>query len=147
MAHSFNALFYHAVFSTKYRQGLLVGPLRDHLLADVSGIAATVGARVIEAGGVSDHVHLLLSGPRDRSPGDLMRVIKTNTSRLVNERSQLRGRFEWQEGYSMFSVSPSRCEPVRRYIANQAEHHRRESSTEELQRFLREFYACDAVKP
>ena len=40
--------------------------------------------------------------------------------------------FAWQEGYGAFSVSPSHLERVKRYIANQAAHHRTHSFEQEF---------------
>lgn len=47
------------------------------------------------------------------------------------------GAFAWQEGYSVFSVSKSQEPAVRQYIANQAEHHKKEDFKSELLRMLR----------
>jgi NADPH:quinone reductase-like Zn-dependent oxidoreductase len=40
--------------------------------------------------------------------------------------------FAWQAGYGAFSVSPSQIAAVKKYIANQADHHRRRDFKEEL---------------
>ena len=40
--------------------------------------------------------------------------------------------FRWQKGYSAFSVSAPARPSVKRYIANQEEHHRKKSLREEL---------------
>jgi hypothetical protein len=45
--------------------------------------------------------------------------------------------FAWQEGYSVFSVSKSQEPALKRYIATQAEHHRKEDFRSELLRLLR----------
>jgi putative transposase len=47
--------------------------------------------------------------------------------------------FHWQDGYGLFSVSPSHCEAVRRYILNQEEHHRKETFQEEFLRILKKY--------
>jgi hypothetical protein len=44
--------------------------------------------------------------------------------------------FRWQEGYSAFSVSPSNINGVKKYIANQASHHRKVTYLSELRRML-----------
>ena len=44
--------------------------------------------------------------------------------------------FEWQEGYSVFTVSASRMEAVRQYIAAQEEHHRQQTFEQELRELL-----------
>jgi putative transposase len=67
----------------------------------------------------------------------VMRVLKANSSRWVREEGPHRGRFGWQTGYAAFSVSQSSVEPVREYILNQAEHHRRMTFQEEYLLFLR----------
>ena len=68
---------------------------------------------------------------------DLVRVVKTNSSRWVHEQFPERQRFGWQAGYGAFSVSSSRAADVKDYIAAQQEHHRRFSFQEEFLTFLR----------
>jgi hypothetical protein len=45
--------------------------------------------------------------------------------------------FEWQEGYAAVSVGPSQVERIRRYIANQEEHHRKVSFADEWTKLLK----------
>ena len=63
---------------------------------------------------------------------DLLRVLKTNSSRWVHEQFPARKRFGWQAGYGAFTVSGSRSDDVRNYIASQEAHHRRISFQEEF---------------
>jgi hypothetical protein len=44
--------------------------------------------------------------------------------------------FEWQSGYSDFSVSQSNLEQVKRYISNQEKHHRKRSFQDEVRGLL-----------
>ena len=44
--------------------------------------------------------------------------------------------FEWQGGYADFSVSESNVEQVKRYIANQEQHHRKIGFQDELRSLL-----------
>ena len=81
-------------------------------------------------GGVSDHVHLLLQLPPRLALADVVRLVKTNSSRWCHERHDRH--FEWQAGYAAFSVSESSRDVVRRYIQGQADHHRKQSFQEEL---------------
>lgn len=48
-------------------------------------------------------------------------------------------KFYWQSGYGAFSVSESNVEAVRRYIANQEQHHRRRTFEEEFRKFLKRY--------
>jgi hypothetical protein len=69
----------------------------------------------------SNHVHLLLALPSGRNISDVMRDIKANSSRFIRTKHRL---FAWQDGYAAVSVSPSQLPGVKKYIANQEEHHR-----------------------
>ena len=44
--------------------------------------------------------------------------------------------FKWQGGYADFSVSESNVEQVKRYIANQEQHHRKIGFQDELRSLL-----------
>ena len=60
---------------------------------------------------------------------DVMRDIKANSSRHIRQSGV---RFAWQDGYAGISVSPSQVGVVKRYIANQKEHHHKREFEEEL---------------
>ena len=68
---------------------------------------------------------------------DLMRILKTNSSRWVHEEFPGHEGFAWQAGYGAFTVSASRADDVTAYIAAQLEHHRRVSFQEEFLSLLR----------
>ena len=80
-------------------------------------------------GGVSDHVHLLAKLSPTIAISDMLRLIKSNSSKMVNEDIRPRIPFEWQSGYAAFSVSESQFDRVRTYIGNQEEHHRKMLTT------------------
>jgi hypothetical protein len=62
---------------------------------------------------------------------------QTCLKRLAQEQGREYADFEWQGGYSDFSVSKSNIEQVQKYIANQEEHHRKISFQDELRTLLR----------
>ena len=66
-----------------------------------------------------------------------MRELKAGSSRWVHDTSPAMADFAWQAGYGAFSVSASVVGRVTRYIANQAEHHKRQSFQDEYRAFLR----------
>ncbi len=78
-----------------------------------------------DIGGAPDHVHLLVRWRTDVSVSDLMRIVKSRSSKWVHDTFTGLDEFAWQEGYSAFSVSKSQAPAVSRYIARQVEHHRR----------------------
>lgn len=137
MSQSYTCLYFHVIFSTKQRRALITADLRERLYAYIGSIVAHENGRLICAGGTEDHVHLLVSLRAQTALADMLRLFKTNSSKWVHETFVQKRDFGWQDGYSAFSVSHSNVERVRRYIAQQEEHHRRASFQEELLEFLK----------
>jgi REP element-mobilizing transposase RayT len=137
MPHTFASLLVHVVFSTKDRAPELSPELSARLFPYMGGIVRVLKAAAMIVNGPADHVHALLSVPPAASLADLIRVLKTNSSRWVHEQYPERRRFAWQAGYGAFTVSISRAEDVRAYIASQREHHRRVSFLEEFRSLLK----------
>ena len=73
MPQSFSCLHYHIIFSTKERASLLVDDLPSRLYAYIGGIARNAQGVLVAAGGMPDHVHLLVSLSREYSVSDVVR--------------------------------------------------------------------------
>lgn len=136
MPQSLASLHVHVIFSTKNRSPLIDGGFQSCLYEYIGGTLRAQNCRLLIAGGVSDHVHLLISLARDVSVADVVRSVKANSSRWVHETVPRVAEFAWQSGYGAFSVSQSNVEDVTRYIAHQADHHRRGTFQEEFRAFL-----------
>ena len=83
-----------------------------------------------------DHVHLLFGLRPAQSLSDLMQDVKANSSKWINEKGFIRGKFQWQEGFGAFSYGKSQLKNVIKYIENQEEHHRKRTFLEEYRAFL-----------
>jgi REP element-mobilizing transposase RayT len=137
MPDAFTNLIYHLVFSTKERVPLITDAIRERLYAYIGGVVRGQRGILLEIGGVPDHVHILARFRADVSIAEMVRVIKANSSKWMNERPDVSERFQWQEGYGAFSVSESRVPTVRAYLQNQREHHARVSLRDELMELLK----------
>jgi REP element-mobilizing transposase RayT len=137
MPHSFASLLVHIIFSTKNRRPDLSPELAGRLFPYMGGIVRERKGVPLIINGPADHVHLLVSLPTTESTADLLRVVKTNSSRWVHEQFPAKRQFGWQTGYAAFTVSGSRADGVKNYIATQQEHHRRVPFQEEFLTFLR----------
>jgi REP element-mobilizing transposase RayT len=137
MPNTYTKLLYHLVFSTKERRSLIDANWEDRLYSYIGGIVRHEKGDLLAAGGTADHIHLLVRYRADVAISDLLRSIKSNSSRWLHETFPESRDFAWQEGYSAFTVSQSAVEDVKRYIANQKEHHRRRDFKEELLAILR----------
>lgn len=137
MPQSLSAVYIHLVFSTKNRQPFLrdVGA-RTRLHSQVGGISKTLGCAPILTGGVEDHVHLLARFGRTITQAEWVKELKRVSNLWLKNEYQMRD-FEWQDGYADFSVSESNLEQVKRYIANQEEHHRKINFQDELRELFR----------
>jgi putative transposase len=132
MATTFANLLYHIVFTTKDRLPSIHGDVREPLYEYIGGIIRSEGGILLEIGGTPDHVHLLAKFKTDIAVSAMIQRIKGKSSKWLNNRDDSAGRFEWQSGYGIFSVSESVAERVRIYIRGQEEHHRRVPFKDEL---------------
>ena len=85
------------------------------------------------AGGIENHVHVLIDLPKTLSVSEAIKQLKGGASHAINQEGLMpAGRFAWQDGYAAFTVSLSNAAQVATYIANQREHHRHRTFEEEL---------------
>ncbi len=136
MPQSFACLPIHLVFSTKNREPLIHPTMADRLHGYIGGVLRGDGNVLMLAGGMPDHVHLLVSLSRQSAVADVVRGIKSVSSGWVHSTYSKLAGFAWQAGYGAFAVSYSNIEGVTRYIRTQAEHHRVRSFKEEYRAFL-----------
>lgn len=137
MPGTYSQLLLHVVFSTKYRDPWLTTDVCPRLYPYIGGIIRGEQGMLSDIGGIEDHVHLYLRWRTDAAVSDLMRTVKSKSSKWLHETFPSLGRFAWQEGYSVFSVSKSQEPAVRLYIQHQREHHARTTFQSELDRLLR----------
>lgn len=139
MASSFTSLRFHVVFSTKNRMKWITGEWEEELYSYLAGILREERGRLLEGNGMDDHVHLLVALRADQSLAEILRILKSNSTRWIHEKWKDRWRFQWQRGYFGVTVSQSQVERVRQYIRNQKQHHRRVSFQEEFLRLLKAY--------
>lgn len=136
MAGTFTNLLYHLIFSTKHRLPSIVADLQPNLYEYMGGILRGEDGILLEIGGMADHVHLFVKFKPAKSVSEMLKIVKSKSSKWVNEEQSPSRRFSWQEGYAAFSVSESQAASVRRYIRNQKAHHARQSYQDEFRAML-----------
>jgi REP element-mobilizing transposase RayT len=132
MPSTYTNLLYHIVFSRKQRIPLITDELKEELYRYIGGIVRAEGGVLLEIGGTKDHAHLLVKFKPAVSVSEMLAKIKANSSKWVNDHKMKFRKFGWQEGYAAFTVSESQAPPVRDYIRNQEEHHRRQTYQDEV---------------
>jgi REP element-mobilizing transposase RayT len=139
VAQSLAKVYLHVVFSTKNREPMLAEEWRDELFRVLGGTANSLGCQSLIVGGVADHIHMLFVLARTLSIADAVGKLKSTSSTWINQSGKLRGHFQWQAGYSVFSVSQSNVQAVREYILHQPEHHATQSFQDELRDWLKAY--------
>ena len=137
MAHSYVRNCVHIIFSTKFRAPDLRSEIRPTLWKYITGIIRNKDMEPIAVGGYEDHCHVLVAIPSTITVSKAAQVIKTNSSKWLSETYPDLKNFQWQEGYSAFSVSSSVIPRVVEYIKNQEEHHKTKSFKDEYIGFLK----------
>ena len=131
MAGKYLSILVHFVWSTASREPWLSDLWEDELYKVIGGILRKKNGKLLEAGGVSDHIHLYTSLPSTVSVAEIVNALKSNSLRWIHDEVHRHG-FAWQEGYGAFSVSKSSETDVRRYIQRQKEHHRKRDFKKEF---------------
>ena len=126
----------HCVFSTKDRRPMITPALQERMVPYIGGIAREHDTRLIAAGGVDEHLHLLISLSKTMGISKAMQLIKGGSSKWIHDTFPEHRSFEWQQGYGAFSIGVSEKKRTIDYINNQAKHHQKRDFENEFLLFL-----------
>ena len=132
MVGTFSQIYIQTVFAVKGRENLLQKPWREEVFKYMAGIIKEKNQKSIIVNGVSNHVHMFIGLKPSMAISDLVRDVKNNSSKFINDQKFVRGKFSWQEGGGSFSYSHSQIDKVYHYILNQEAHHRKKTFKEEI---------------
>lgn len=136
MADTYTQIYIHIVFAVKGRENLISSKRKDELYKYITGIISNEGQKLIAINGMPNHIHILIGLKPNKSLSDLVRDIKANSSRFINEQRWIAGKFEWQSGFGAFSYSHSQLNAIIKYIEKQEEHHKTKTFKDEYLEFL-----------
>lgn len=139
MPNTYSQIFIQIVFAVKGRQNLISKNNREELHKYITGIIQHKEQKLLTIFCMPDHLHILISIKPSISLSDLVRDIKVNSSKFINDKHWIQGKFSWQEGFGAFSYSKSHLDTVVKYILNQEEHHKTKTFKEEYIEFLEKF--------
>ena len=139
MANTYHQIYVQTVFAVKYRDAVILKSLQSELFANIGNLINETGCKNIIVNGVEDHVHCFFGLKPSQSVSDVMQIAKGRSSKWINDNKLLPHRFEWQEGYGVFSYSKSHVDAVFKYIKNQEAHHRKQTFREEYIEMLDKF--------
>ena len=136
MPQSLSNILIHLIWSTKGRHPWLQPVIREKTHAFLAGAVRKCDCEAYRVGGVVDHVHLAVRLSRNLSVADLVKEIKTASSKWIKTLDASLTEFSWQKGYGVFSLGISQKDALLLYIENQEEHHRTQTFQDECRTFL-----------
>ncbi|TAF63714.1 MAG: IS200/IS605 family transposase [Flavobacterium sp.] len=139
MANTYHQIYIQVVFAVKYRESVIADDLKATLFGVIGNLVNETGCKTIIVNGVEDHVHCFLGLKPIVSISELMKTVKAKSSKYINDQKLTISRFEWQEGYGAFSYSQSQVASVYKYVANQEQHHKKQTFKQEYLDFLDKF--------
>ena len=139
MANTFTQIYIHVVFSVKQRASLIQQQWREELHKYIAGIIQNKDHKLLAINTTPDHIHIFIGMKPDTSLSELVRDLKANSSKWINEKKFLKTKFQWQEGYGAFSSSHSQLDEVIHYIQEQQEHHKKRTFKEEYVSLLKKY--------
>ncbi len=132
MANTYHQVYLQTDFAVKYRNAVLDKKWRQDLFAVIGNLINETHCKTIIVGGVEDHVHCFLGLKPSVSISELMKTVKSKSSKYINDNKLTLDRFGWQEGYGVFSYSQSHIDAVYKYILNQENHHNSKTLRDEI---------------
>jgi len=139
MANTYTQIHIHAIFAVQNRLSLIQKQWQDELYKYITGIITNNGHKLLQIGGMPDHVHVLFGMRPTQSLSDLMKKTKESSSLWINQNRLVLGKFSWQEGYGAFSYGKSQIDDVVKYIQRQEYHHKKRNFAEEYLELLKLF--------
>jgi REP element-mobilizing transposase RayT len=144
MKIEYHNLFTHFIFTTFGRNRIIPEKNRVRVEKYITGIVSKNESKLYAIFANPEHVHFLVSRSPAISELDMATIIADSSENFINENKLSIGPFRWQQSASAFSVSKSDVDKVCKYILNQPKHHKKQSFSEEYERFLKHYQ--DTIK-
>lgn len=139
MANTYTQIHIQAIFAVSNRQSLIHQDWESNLYKYITGIIQNNGHKMLQINGMPDHVHEFFGMRPTQSLSELMKQVKGDSSKWINEQGYLKNRFSWQAGYGAFSYTKVDVPKIINYVKNQKEHHRTKSFQDEYLELLKSF--------
>jgi REP element-mobilizing transposase RayT len=139
MANTYHQIYLQFVFAVKYRNAVISKKWNHTLFGVIGNLINEANCKTIIVNGVEDHVHCFVGLKPVIAVSELMKTVKAKSSKYINDNRLTSERFEWQEGYGVFSYSQSQVDKVYNYIQNQEAHHKKQTFHDAYIAFLKKF--------
>lgn len=135
---SYSRIWLHMVFVTKHRAPFIKIENEQPVYDFMHNKLKELECIPLRINGMPDHVHLLFLANHKRSSDDIAMRVKGSCSHWINSNQVLPERFQWADGFSVFSVSDGQVARVKNYIDIQKRHHTKFTFQQECEQLLTE---------
>ena len=139
MANTYTQIHIQTVFAVQNRQSLIKAEWKNELYKYITGIIQNHKHRVLQINGMPDHIHILFGMRPTQSISNLIKQVKQDSSKQINNKGFVNGKFSWQAGYGAFSYTKTQVPTIINYIKNQEKHHKTKTFKDEYLELLQEF--------
>ena len=116
MANTYTQLHIQVVFAVQNRDCVIRNSWKNELHKYITGIIENHNHKVMAINGMPDHLHILFGMRPTQSLSDLIQDIKGGSSKWINQKGYVKGKFSWQEGYGAFSYSKTFVEEYHEFL-------------------------------
>jgi putative transposase len=138
MPNTYTQMYVQIIFAVLGRANVIKEFHRIELEKYICGIISNKKCKPLTLFCNPDHTHILMGLHPTVSVSDITRDIKASSSKFINGKKWMMGKFAWQDGFASFTYSRSQIDAVSKYILNQPEHHKKKSFKEEYLSILRQ---------
>ncbi len=132
MANTFSQIYLQFVFAVKQRECLIPKEHKAELHKYITGLVQNRKAKMLAIHCMPDHTHLFVGFKPTILISDFVKEVKVESNEFINDKKWVKGKFNWQEGYGVFSYSHSQIGTVINYVLNQEIHHHKKSFKENI---------------
>ena len=139
MANTFSQIYLQFVFAVQNRQSLIAKEHKEELHKYITSVVQNRKAKMLAVNCMSDHTHLFVGFKPTILISEFIKEVKVESNEFINSKNWMRGKFNWQEGYGVFSYGNSQIDTVVNYVFNQEFHHQKRTFKQEYLGLLRKF--------
>ena len=139
MPNTYTQIHIQFIFAVKYRKALIATSWKDELHKYITGIIQNRTHKMLQVNTMPDHLHMFIGFRPDEKMSQLIQVVKSESTKWINDNNLTHQKFAWQDSFGAFSYSKSDVPAVIRYIQNQEQHHKKQTFLEEYIAFLKAF--------
>ncbi|MCG3157095.1 MAG: hypothetical protein DKINENOH_03726 [bacterium] len=129
----------HCIWSTKHREPFIRPEIEKELFSYMAAIFREYESPALTINGTEDHVHALIILSRKITVAKVIEEVKKSSSKWIKTKDAFYKNFYWQNGYAALGIGQSNIEALKKYIADQKEHHRKKTFQEEYIAFLKKY--------